>query len=36
MITPIKKGQKVWWNDPVQEKSGEYDVLAIDHTRNIV
>lgn len=36
MITPIKKGQKVWWNDPVQEKSREYDVLAVDHTRNMV
>ena len=36
MTTTIKKGQKVWWNDPAQAKSGEYDVLAVDHTRNIV
>ena len=36
MTTTIKKGQKVWWDDPVQGKSGEYDVLAVDHTRNIV
>lgn len=36
MTTTIKKGQKVWWDDPVQGKSGEYDVLAEDHTRNIV
>ena len=36
MTTTIKKGQKVWWNDPVQAKPGEYDVLAVDHTRNIV
>lgn len=36
MATTIKKGQKVWWDDPAQEKSGEYDVLAVDYTRNIV
>ncbi len=23
----FKKGQRVWWNDPIHEKSGEYDVL---------
>lgn len=36
MTTTIKKGQKVWWDDSIQDKSGEYDVLAVDHTRNIV
>lgn len=23
----FKKGQRVWWNDPIMEKSGEYEVL---------
>lgn len=23
----FKKGQRVWWNDPIMEMSGEYDVL---------
>lgn len=23
----FKKGQKVWWNDPANETSGEYKVL---------
>ena len=23
----FKKGQRVWWNDPICEKSGEYEVL---------
>lgn len=23
----FKKGQKVWWNDPANETSGEYEVL---------
>jgi len=32
----FKKGQQVWWDDPIHEKSGEYDVLAVDHTRNMV
>lgn len=36
MTTTIKKGQKVWWDDPAQEKSGEYDVLAVDYAKNIV
>ncbi len=36
MTTNIKKGQQVWWNDPAQEKSGEYDVLAVDYAENIV
>lgn len=35
-MTTFKKGQKAWWNDPEQEKSGEYDVLAVEYTRNIV
>lgn len=35
MTMTFKKGQKVWWNDPAQAKSGEYDVLAVDHTRNM-
>ena len=26
-MTTFKKGQRVWWNDPICEKSGEYDVL---------
>ena len=36
MTTTIKKGQQVWWDDPAQEKSGEYDVLAVDYAKNIV
>lgn len=36
MATTIKKGQKVWWDDPIHEKTGEYDVLAVDHTRSMV
>lgn len=32
----FKKGQQVWWDDPIHEKTGEYDVLAVDHTRNMV
>ena len=32
----FKKGQKVWWDDPAREKSGEYDVLAVDYAKNIV
>ena len=36
MTTTIKKGQKVWWDDPAREKSGEYDVLAVDYVKNIV
>lgn len=32
----FKKGQQVRWDDPTHEKSGEYDVLAVDHTRNMV
>ena len=35
MIT-FKKGHRVWWDDPAQEKSGEYNVLAVDYTQNIV
>ena len=35
MIT-FKKGQRVWWDDPVHEKSGEYDVHAVDYAQNIV
>ena len=35
MIT-FKKGQRVWWDDPAHEKSGEYDVLAVDYAQNIV
>lgn len=26
-MTTFKKGQRVWWNDPICEKTGEYDVL---------
>lgn len=26
-MTTFKKGQMVWWDDPICEKSGEYDVL---------
>lgn len=26
-MTTFKKGQRVWWNDPICEESGEYDVL---------
>lgn len=33
MTTTIKKGQQVWWDDPAQEKSGEYDVLAVDYAK---
>lgn len=36
MTTTIKKGQQVWWDDSTQEKSGEYDVLAVDYSKNIV
>lgn len=36
MTTTIKKGQQVWWDDSTQEKSGEYDVLAVDYAKNIV
>lgn len=32
----FKKGQQVRWDDPTHEKTGEYDVLAVDHTRNMV
>lgn len=27
MTTTFKKGQRVWWDDPICETSGEYDVL---------
>lgn len=27
MTTTFKKGQRVWWEDPQDEKSGEYDVI---------
>lgn len=23
----FKKGQRVWWDDPIHEKSGKYEVL---------
>ena len=26
-MTTFKKGQRVWWNDPICEESGEYEVL---------
>ena len=26
-MTTFKKGQRVWWDDPICEKSGEYEVL---------
>ncbi|MCD7795455.1 MAG: hypothetical protein LUC96_01220 [Alistipes sp.] len=26
-MTTFKKGQRVWWDDPICEKTGEYDVL---------
>ena len=26
----------MWWDDPVHEKSGEYDVHAVDYAQNIV
>lgn len=26
-MTTFKKGQRVWWNDPICEESGKYDVL---------
>ncbi|WP_455954376.1 hypothetical protein [Alistipes putredinis] len=26
-MTIFKKGQRVWWNDPICEESGEYEVL---------
>lgn len=26
-MTIFKKGQRVWWDDPICEKSGEYEVL---------
>lgn len=29
-MNTFKKGQQVWWDDPAQEKSGEYNVLAVD------
>lgn len=32
----FKKGQRVWWDDPIHEKTGEYDVLAVEQTRNMV
>lgn len=35
-MNTFKKGQRVWWDDPAQEKSGEYNVLAVDYTQNIV
>ena len=25
-MTTFKKGQRVWWNDPICEESGEYEV----------
>ena len=35
-MNTFKKGQQVWWDDPAQEKSGEYNVLAVDYALNIV
>lgn len=35
-MNTFKKGQQVWWDDPAQEKSGEYNVLAVDYAQNIV
>lgn len=26
-MTTFKKGQRVWWDDPICEESGEYEVL---------
>ena len=26
-MTIFKKGQRVWWDDPICEESGEYEVL---------
>ena len=26
-MTVLKKGQRVWWDDPICEESGEYEVL---------
>ena len=28
-MTTFKKGQRVWWNDPICEESGEYEVLDL-------
>ena len=35
-MNTFKKGQQVWWDDPAHEKSGEYNVLAVDYAQNIV
>jgi hypothetical protein len=33
-MTTFKKGQRVWWNDPICEESGEYEVLDSQDEQN--
>lgn len=35
MTTIFKKGQRVWWYDPICEKSGEYDVIDSQDELNV-